>query len=68
MYIVKGMPYLNWTPPAPIPVPRQIFEVMAFRSDGVLVRILDTAGGTTAAGFMVEISEIAAALRSGQQQ
>jgi len=54
MYIVKGTPYLS-----PI-ANRQSFEVLAFRNDGVLVRILDTTGGATAAGFMVEISEITA--------
>lgn len=54
MYVVKGTPYLS-----PI-AKQQIFEVLGFRADGILVRILDTAGGTTAAGFMVEITEIAA--------
>jgi hypothetical protein len=54
MYVVKGTPYLSSI------ANREIFEVLAFRADGILVRILDTTGGTTAAGFMVEITEITA--------
>jgi hypothetical protein len=54
MYVVKGTPYLSAI------ANREIFEVLAFRADGILVRILDTTGGTTAAGFMVEITEITA--------
>jgi hypothetical protein len=54
MYVVKGTPYLSSISN------REIFEVLAFRADGILVRILDTAGGITAAGFMVEVTEITA--------
>jgi hypothetical protein len=37
---------------------RQVFEVLAFRPDGILIRVLDTAGALTTPGFMVQITRI----------
>jgi hypothetical protein len=51
-YIVNGTPFLS------VPGNREIFEVLAFRDDGILMSILDTAGGATAKGFMVEIVQV----------
>ncbi len=54
-YVVNGTAIVN--PPS---ASRVVFEVLGFQSDGILVRLLDTQGNPTAAGFTVEIKELAA--------
>jgi hypothetical protein len=39
--------------------PPVTFEVLEFRNQGILVRVIDGQGNATANGFMVEIKELA---------
>lgn len=53
-YVVNGTAMAKQVPQA-IPA---TFEVLTFRNDGILVRVVDAQGHATATGFMVEIKEI----------
>ena len=53
-YLVNGTAIAKSTPKA-IPL---TFEVLDFRDDGILVRVVDALGNATANGFMVEIKAI----------
>ena len=55
-YLVQGVAVAKKTV-KPVPV---TFEVLEFRNDGILVRVIDAQSNATANGFMVEIKELAA--------
>jgi len=48
------------TPRAGLPAgaTRQTVDVLDFAADGIVIRVLDTAGNRTATGFHVEITQI----------
>jgi hypothetical protein len=54
-YLVQGVAIARKVPKSP-PV---TFEVLEFRNQGILVRVIDGQGNATANGFMVEIKELA---------